>query len=328
MKTERQPTMFIRLVTLLATITMFGAACGSADEPALGGGPTTSAALATTTSTSTNLAADDAGLAQPASEYGAVNDIRGEEEPEITNLPEPFEVLVTLFQLEGNVVVGFSPFEPPDRSCLEARFASVNGRPRAYAVPITEGIDCSTFSPFLQVATEAFLIECETVRLVRTDVPVDALAAPSADLVAAVTTPRFRDGVNWIGTTFSTPIEPDELPSVDLDDAGCEEIEALELDPDIPRVRGLSTLVGIDRVQEDGLRANYETIGESAEEVVRDYLGDWLDWGEILEQGTHLEARHDDGRYVVLNAESRGLAPGLMMAYLCVWPTEPADTSC
>ncbi len=324
----------MKLTRLLIILALLAASCGSdtasVDTEAM---PTTSEAIPESATTAADEASAteaglaDVGIALPAADFGAVASNREELVVEKNDLPDEFEILVSLFELDGSLVIGFSPFEDRGRNCLEARFSNAGGRPRAYSAPISAGTGCETFSPFLLADTDDDLVICSDVYFLRTDADLESLSAEGSTMLAAVTAPHSVSGVVWIGATFTGPISPEQIPDVDLSERDCDVQAELALDPDVPpHVEGLPQQLSIDPADDEGIRVNYSALGEGVEFMLGVYRPELSNWGEIVvDDDTRLEALHDDGRYLAYVPTG---GPGPMRVSLCVWASVPDDAAC
>lgn len=277
----------------------------------------------TTVATSTALVIESVGPAVAATEIGAANSGGGRETAETSGLPEPFEVLFSLFELDGNYAVGFSPFESSGPNCIEAQFTLATGSLRVFAAGVTDGISCR-YAPLVTGGTKGDILACSEIRFLLTDMPVETLATPGAALFASVTSPAVPEGSNWIGARFSGPISADEIPTLDSSALGCVVEAPVELDPDVPEfLDGVTQRVSIVKI-EGGVQVSYTSLGDSAAQWVGESDVDL--WGEVIvDDGGRIEVRHEDGRYLTLVATG---GPGPITAELCLWEQEPADTMC
>jgi hypothetical protein len=258
-----------------------------------------------------------------ATEIGAANSGGGSETPQLAGLPEAFEVLFSLFELDGNYAVGFTPFENAGPNCIEAQFTAPNGSQTVFAAGVTAGISCG-YAPLVTSATKGEILECSEIRFLLTGMPLQTMASTGSELFASITSPALPEGSNWIGATFSGPIAIDDVPTLDGDALGCAVAVPIELDPDVPEfLDGVTQRVSIVEI-EGGVRVTYTTLGDSAAEWVGQSDIDL--WGEVIvDDGDRLEVRHADGRYIALIASG---GPGPIEARLCLWAEQPADTTC
>ena len=273
------------------------------------------------------LSLDVIGPATALVDYGAMHGGGGQEDPQPEDLPDPFEVLASLFSLDGRIAVAFSPFEIGPSTCLEAHIETTATLPKTAAAPVTAGVVCASFSPLVTSATPGSLLVCSEVLFLTTDWPIEALRSEEEVISARVAGPLHPDGVTWIGGLFVGPVAASSIPEVDLSELNCETSPDLALSEDVPvLIDGVTQQLGIVERADGGLQVSFSSLGDGPPSRAGEYSALAAEWGEIVrEEGGRVEVRHSDGRYVTFVATG---GPGPMEFEICEWTAEPADGNC
>jgi hypothetical protein len=324
----------MRHLLIVVAIVLVG--CSGSDDEGAGAteqGTSVPAPVPSTVASTGGRAVDDVGPTAVADQFGAADSAAEDAVPVTESLPDAGEILLSLFDIEGSIAVGYSPFDVDGVNCLEARWTGADDARRVATAPIDPGADCAAFSPFSTPATPGETIECRDVRFLTTSLRLGALGEAGSTLLASVTAPGLPDGVTWLGGTFAGPIDGASIPTVDLDELDCAPTTLeLALDDDVPIYDDpVTQQVGVEEIDEGGVRASFSTIGGVADQMnqyVRDPFtgGMGFTWGEIVELGERrVEAVHEDGRYLTFVIVG---GDGPHQIEICVWPRTPTDPTC